>query len=140
MASGALRGTRPSDPLAGPRADRPQQTEALVLAPVASVRKVPIVFARHTVPALTAGAATGLVLLLRRVSARSWRGGRRHGASAARPPWRRTPTGGQAAAPCPDSREPEDAGDAAVLVEEAEEHVHRYWNRLRAQQPPPDTG
>lgn len=93
--------------------------------------------ARHAVPALTAGAATGLVLLLRRVSARSWRGGRRHGASAARPPWRRTPTGDPPAAPNRASREPEDH-EAAVLVEEAEEHVYRYWNRLRTQQPPPD--
>ncbi|HET9381300.1 MAG TPA: hypothetical protein VFP69_10775 [Streptomyces sp.] len=95
--------------------------------------------ARHTVRALTTGAATGLVLLLRRISARSWRGGRRHGASAARPPWRRTPAGDPPAAPPRASGEPEGEDDAAVLVEEAEEYVHRYWNRLRTQQPPPET-
>jgi hypothetical protein len=88
-------------------------------------------------PALTAGAATGLMLLLRRASARSWRGGRRHGASAARPPWRRTATAGDPAAANRGPQAPEDR-EAAVLVQEAEEHVYRYWKRLRTQQPPPD--
>ncbi|MEU5364250.1 hypothetical protein ABZ354_12300 [Streptomyces sp. NPDC005925] len=93
--------------------------------------------ARHAVPALTAGAATGMVLLLRRMSARSWRGGRRHGASAARPPWRRTPAAdAPAAAPNRDLGAPRER-ETAVLVEEAEEHVYRYWKRLRTQQPPP---
>jgi hypothetical protein len=88
-------------------------------------------------PALTAGAATGLILLLRRAAARSWRGGRRHGASAARPPWRRTETAGHPASTHRGTRGPEDH-EAAFLVDEAEEHVYQYWQRLRAQQPPPD--
>ncbi|MDG9715487.1 hypothetical protein [Streptomyces sp. DH24] len=93
--------------------------------------------ARHAWPALTAGAATGLMLLLRRASARSWWGGRRHGPSAARPPWRRTPTADYPASTNHGPRDPE-SREAAVLVEEAEEHVYRYWKQLRTQQPPPD--
>ncbi|MEV6963250.1 hypothetical protein AB0M97_29650 [Streptomyces sp. NPDC051207] len=105
--------------------------------PLTAVRKALIVSARRALPALTAGAATGLVLLLRRAATRSWRGGRRHGASAARPPWRRT---GAADRPAPTDRGPRAREDqeAAELVEEAEEHVYQYWQRLRAQQPPPD--
>jgi len=86
--------------------------------------------ARHVTPALIAGGTTGLVLLLRWTAVRlSHRVGRRHDASSARAPWRRTATvHGPSAQPF--------SMDGRAALEEAEKHVYRYWRKLHRQIPP----
>ncbi|GAA0907329.1 hypothetical protein GCM10009574_100180 [Streptomyces asiaticus] len=73
-------------------------------------------------PSLTAAAAIGIILVARWAATRARN---RHGASAARPPWRRT-------APAPDTTSPPAPDEAAeAAVKDAEEHVQRCWQQLR---------
>lgn len=88
--------------------------------------------APHAIPALTAAAAIGIILTAR--WAATLRSGHRQGASAARPPWRRTAPDRHAAA----STEMPPAATALAearweAVRQAEEHVHRCWRQLGAE-------
>ncbi|MFC9219807.1 hypothetical protein ACFT8W_03155 [Streptomyces hygroscopicus] len=79
--------------------------------------------ASHAMPALTAAAAIGIVLAARWAATHPSRS--RHGASAARPPWRRT-------APGPDTTPPPTPDEAArAAVKDAEEHLQRCLQQLR---------
>ncbi|GAB2895946.1 hypothetical protein GCM10027074_74400 [Streptomyces deserti] len=84
--------------------------------------------ASHAIPALTAAAAIGIILATRWAATHQSR--HRHGASAARPPWRRTAT---APDPATDTTPPPAPDEAACsAVQDAEEHVHRCWQQLQA--------
>ncbi|TKT06600.1 hypothetical protein [Streptomyces galbus] len=86
--------------------------------------------ASHAMPALAAAAAIGVILAARWATTRPRRS--RHGASAARPPWRRT-------APAPDTTTPEAPdGPAMTAVKDAEDHVQHVWQQLQARPERPE--
>ena len=89
------------------------------------------------IPALTAAAVTGIVLAVRWIALH--RHGRGAGLSETRPVWRHTSHGpGRAAAGVvsPAAAPPDEAAWSAVR--EAEQHVHRCWERLQKRVAPPD--
>jgi hypothetical protein len=92
------------------------------------------VSASHAIPALTAAAAIGIILAAR--WAATHQSSNRHGASAARSPWRRTTT---APNPATDKTPPPTPDKAAwSAVQDAEEHVQRCWQQLQAHTDRPD--
>ncbi|MET9915437.1 hypothetical protein ABZZ74_54230 [Streptomyces sp. NPDC006476] len=92
---------------------------------------------QHVMPALTAAAVTAPVLATRYAATR--RREHVHGPSPARAPWPRTPSRPDDHADDALSAAAAEVHDAALTaVQDAERHVHRYWQQLQSPSKPPE--